>query len=515
MAHKYSRQRITKNELAVTNKALQYSTKRREFMANGGVFNQVRTARSRALAQYLNPRIDLNFECRYPDTITIQDYTRMFARNGVATRIVNVMPEETWNIYPTIIENEEKNETEFEAAWNDLEKEKHVLAYLQRIDILSGVGEYGVLLLGISDGGELSEPVPGINIKTGKKEGNSNLELLFIKALSQNVVEISTTNNDLTSARYGLPEIYNIQFKGTTTTSSHTLRVHWTRLIHIADNRESSEIIGIPRMENVYNYLLDIRKILGGAGEMFWKGGFPGLSFETQPEPGQPPIDTDGLEDQIEDYYNGMQRYLATEGLTVKSLQPQVSSPKEHIEANLKAIAITKGIPYRIFMGTEEGKLAGGQDATAWNKRVAGRQTKYVSPYIIRPVIDRLIAFGILPEPKEYNIEWSDLSKSSEKEAAETAGLVTTAMAKYVTGDVDNLIGPFEYFTMVLGYSDDEARAVEKGALAWVGLDEPEPEDDVETFVDVEGGQTVKTRGKRPIKVEVKRKAKIKKKAKK
>lgn len=475
MKNKYSRQRLERNELAVSKKALRYSTQRRELMAHGGlVSNSIRTARSNALRQYLNPRIDMNHECRYPDTISINDYARMYARFGIATRVVNIMPEESWNVYPVITETEDQTETAFEAEWEALEKNKKVMSYMQRIDILSGIGEYGVLLLGINDGGDMDKPVPGINLKTGKKEGNSNFELLFLKALPQSVVEIATNNADMSSARFGLPEIYNIEFQGTMEGSSQTLRVHWTRLIHIADNRESSEIIGVPRMKPVYNYLLDARKVLSGSGEMFWKGGFPGLSFETMPEPGQPALDTDSLEDQIENYFNGQQRYLATEGLTVKSLKPQVSSPKDHIEANLRAIAISKGIPYRIFLGTEEGKLAGGQDSTAWNKRVAGRQTKYVSPYIVRPVIDRFIAFGILSEPKEYTIVWADLNVPSEVEEASVADKITGAMAKYVASGVDNLIAPFEYFTMTLGFTDEQARAVETGALSWTGLDEPE-----------------------------------------
>jgi uncharacterized protein len=494
------KRKIVKSE--VTNSKPIYAMKRRAFTSSF-LNNSVTTARSKALQQYLNPRIDMNFECRYPDNITIQEYTQMFARNGIATRIVNVMPEECWNTYPTITETEDKAETAFEADWNELEKNKHVLSYLQRIDVLSGVGEYGVLLLGLDDGAELSEPVQGISEKTGEKEGNAQHELLFLKALAQNVVTISEKNSDLTSARYGLPEIYMVEFKGSATNSSQTLRVHWSRLIHIADNRESSEIIGVPRMKNVYNYLLDIRKVLGGSGEMFWKGGFPGLSFETNPEPGQPALDTDSLEDQIEDYYNGMQRYLATEGLQVKSLQPQVSSPKDHVEANMRAIATTKGVPYRIFMGTEEGKLAGGQDASAWDKRVAGRQTKYVTPYVIRPLVDRLIAFGVLSEPKEYSVTWQDLSKPTASDEAEVADKLTSAMTKYVSGSVDDLIRPFEYFTMVLGFSDDEARAIEKSAMQWTDLDEPEPQDDVETFIDVDGGQTTKTKGKRAVPVEL------------
>jgi hypothetical protein len=322
--------------------------------------------------------------------------------------------------------------------------------------------------------------------------------LLFLKPLSEQVVKVSRKNADVHSPRYGMPEIYSIEFEQEATDSKSTLSVHWTRLIHIADNRQSSEIYGVPRMQTVYNYLLDIRKILGGSGEMFWKGGFPGLSFETQPEPGQGAIDVDGLKDQMEDYYNGQQRYLATEGIKVNSLQPQVSSPTDHLEVNIKAIAMSKGIPYRIFLGTEEAKLASTQDTKAWNKRVSGRNTKYVTPFIIRPLIDRFMAFGILTEV-DYIVTWPDLNAASDEEVATIAEKRASAMAKYISSGVDSLMAPFEFMTMELGYSDDEARAIEKGALDWVGLDDPEPEDEFESFEDVDGGKTIKTKGKRPV----------------
>jgi len=438
--------------------------------------------RSELLTKLLNPGKDINFECGYPDTLAITDCKKLYKRNGIAKRVVRILPEETWALLPNIFETEEANETEFEKAWKTLREEKRVFHYLQRVDVLSGIGEFGILLLGIDDGKELSEPVEGINEGTGEKVGKSEYELIYLKPFDQTSVKIKMKEADITSPRYGFPKTYSVDFEGTETTNSKQSKiVHWTRILHIADNRETSEVYGAPRMEPVYNRLLDIRKILGGSGEMFWKGGFPGLSFETQPEVED--LDTDSIKDQMELYMAGMQRYLAMEGITVKSLSPQVSSPKEHVETNMRNIAISLGIPYRIFLGTEEAKLASAQDITTWNKRLSQRQENYVSPYIIRPFIDRMMAFGVLPEIEEYTVDWPDLNAPTDEDKANVAKALTEAMAKYVTAGVDTLMPPMEYLTKVLGFTQEEAEAIEKAALEHTAEQEEEeleePEDEI------------------------------------
>ena len=59
-----------------------------------------------------------------------------------------------------------------------------------------------------------------------------------------------------------------------------TADVHWTRILHVADNRKTSEIFGMPRLHVVYNNVLEIKKITGSSGEMFYKGAYPGYAIE-------------------------------------------------------------------------------------------------------------------------------------------------------------------------------------------------------------------------------------------
>lgn len=387
---------------------------------------------------------DLNDSCGYPDIITIQKYQLMYEREGIAARVVNIWPEESWSHLPEIYESEDPNiETEFERKWKELSENFNILSLLSKADILSGIGRFGVILIGIDDGLPLDQPINGF----GGEEIVHNI--LYLRAFQEFSVDVAETEKDITSPRYSLPTYYQINF--TDDKNSLSQRVHWHRIVHLADNRQMSEIYGEPRMKKSYNRLLDVRKILGGSGEMFWKGGFPGYSFEVSSDDGTGvDLDTASLREEMQAYMLGMQRYLALEGVTAKSLAPQVADPEHHLECQLNAIAIAEGVPKRILYGSEQGELASSQDARTWNRRISRRREVYLTPHVVRPFIDRLMDLGILIRVEKYFVDWADLGTQTDKEKAENTRLWADAMAKWVAGDVGSVI-PLQEFLSIFG----------------------------------------------------------------
>ena len=436
--------------------------------------NSQTTMRQELINRLLSDQRDIDSECGYPLTLGIDDYQIIYDRQGLGTRVVKILPEECWAINPDVFETEEPDETEFERDWNALAKDFNVFSYLSRIDILSGIGRFGALLIGIDDGKDLAEPVEGIDPITGEAQDSpSEKKLLYLKPFGEKVVTVQSKETNVTSPRFGYPTMYSIVLEDATQeqATSNTISVHWSRILHICDNRETSDIYGIPRLQDVYNYLIDIKKILGGSGEMFWKGGFPGISYEVGNggDTGATiEVDTDTVEEQIEKYQAGLQRYMILENITAKSLAPQVASPAEHLKANVQSIAMTKGIPYRILLGTEEAKLASTQDKSTWNTRVAKRQEDYVSPFVVRLFIDRMFDLGILNRIDEYFIEWEDLNSPTDMDKAEVALKKTEALAKYVQGDVDNLVPPEEFMLIFLEMKQEEVDQISKAAETYI-----------------------------------------------
>ena len=398
------------------------------------------TSRVSWLRSLIDPRRDIDVECGYPLNILLSDYSRAFERGDLAARVIRLFPEECWSENPEIFETEEQELTEFEKSWLDLEERVHIYSHLQRIDVLSGIGRFGVLLLGLGDGRDLNEPAEGLN-EDGLVEGSAQHELLYLRPFDETLVTVRSLEMDITNPRYGLPKFYDVQFSDTilgvpsdpnvqSTTTSRS--VHWSRVIHVVDNRTSSDVWGAPRLKIVFDRLLDLKKTVGGSAEMFWKGGFPGISLEALPGEEEVELDKEATKVQMDAYMNGLQRYIALVGMSAKSLSPQVASPKEHTETQVRLIAMSLGIPWRILMGVEVGQLASQQDIRAWNRRVARRREDYLSAFLIRPFIDRLLAFGILPKPESerYRIVWSDLNTPSEEDKATVAEKRTNALAK-------------------------------------------------------------------------------------
>ncbi len=413
---------------------------------------------------------NLDAMCGYPETITNANYVTMYRRHEIASRIVNIEPDECWKDFPNIWETEEERETDFEKAVDRLNAKTNLFSYLHRADRVSGIGRYGVFFLGFDDGGDFETPAPGFD-ETGPTEVRGNAQILYYRVFGEGSVSIMEFEDDRTNPRYGQPRYYTLTFQehpSSTETTAQNHRVHWSRVIHLADNRIESEIFGAPRMEAVYNRLLDLRKVTGGSAEMFWKGGFPGLSFEVDPKHGDfSEEERKALREEVREYAEGLQRYLTTVGVSVKSLLPQVVDPTNHTRNLLMLIAMNKAIPMQTFMGSQQGQLDSPQDTITWRERIALRKERYITPYIIRPVIDRLIQAGVLPEPSPQNdqplpymVRWEPMAPLSIIEQAEVAAKMSEGLARYATSGSEALIPLPEYLGKVMGFSAQMVQAI-------------------------------------------------------
>lgn len=420
-----------------------------------------------------NGGLDLDKECRYPNEHELNPdyYMNAYRRWGTCARVVDIWPDECWAVYPDVYETEESGTTPFEDSWNELLRSTQAFHHLHRADRLSRIGRFGVVFLGLDDGGDPANPPYGIDGKTGISKTDKQRKLLFLRGFDESLVTVEKVVTDLRNPRFGLPETYNFRMaipnveEGVLLPIQDTgklIRVHWTRVLHLADNRLSSEIFGEPAMKPVLNHLIDLRKVAGSSAEMFFKGGFPGFAFETYPDlTGEAAMDEETLAAQIKKYTNGLQRYLATVGGTWKSLQPQVANPNPHMDWYGRLITSTIGVPSRIFFGAESGHLASTQDDFAWRIRLKGRQTKYLDPMVLRPFIDRMIQLNILPPVKEYHTAWQDLRNLSDADRADVALKKVQALMQYVAGGVNQLIPTRELYTMVMGFTEDQADAIE------------------------------------------------------
>jgi hypothetical protein len=393
---------------------------------------------------------------------------RAYKRGDIGARVIEVFPMETWKKHPLVYSTEDEQETDFEKAYKALDKKLNLTTIMRRADVMSGIGRFGIILIGINDNKTLEQPVQGID-EFGEVTGTNAYQVQFLRCFDESEVVVKELESDLKNPRYGQPKLYTILFtenapQSTADVNQASKDVHWTRIIHICDNRLSSDVYGEPRLKRVYDRILDLKKICGSSGEMFYRGGFPGLSIETQPKVTGEELEFNKEEtiDEVENYQQGLKRYLALVGMSAKSLSPQIADPTAHANMQIQMISIAWSIPKRVLMGSEQGQLAADQDSINWNERIKLRQTDYATPYLLTPLVMRLIAFGALPPVGEEGIfvTWPELNTQAPTDASNVANNLTNAMAKYVQSGTDILMSPFHFLTLILKLSDEEADSV-------------------------------------------------------
>jgi len=420
----------------------------------------------------IDPRHHIDTECGYPKFITPIMYRYMYDRDDVARRVVDLYPDETWSEDPIVTDTDDETEmTPFKEDWQMLCEDHNVLQMLYRINRLAGIGHYGALLLGVGDGADLEKPIDEPDLLMGKKRTRSLIprDVLFMRPFDEYLSFIHMYETDVLHPRYGLPKFYNLIFldmtidaAGASIGTRLNRRVHWTRVVHVpSDSLQSSLVFATPCMQPVFNRLLDLRKIKGGSAEMFWKGAFPGLSFEAMPGiiDANPEYDKDEFKEMLERYSGGLQRYLDTVGLTVKSLAPQVADPEKHVRVQLEAIAMAKNCPFNVFMGSEQGRVAGSESKTTWNQRLGKTIKRHTIPYVLRNCIDRFLAIGWMRPPKndKYYVGWPDFHTVTDEDRANLALKWTQALAQYVAGGLIHFIAPLDYMTQILGIKPKQA----------------------------------------------------------
>jgi hypothetical protein len=462
----------------VTNSRLIMNEPMEEYQSYSNVLRQFLLPRYAYLDfdTIVDPRHHIDEECGYPKFITPIMYRYMYDRDDVARRVVDIFPEESWATDPVVYETEDESTwTPFELAWQELCDKHNLLAMLYRMDRLAGIGHYGALLLGIDDGEDLEKPIDGVT-PWGRDPRYKDVQrsLLYMRPFDEYLSFIHQYETDVMSPRYGLPKFYNLVFldmtidaAGASIGTRLNRRVHWSRVVHVADNLQSSLVFGIPRMQPMFNRLLDLRKIKGSSAEMLWRGGFPGLSIELDPQfvADNPTFDKDELREQVQHYMDGLQRQLLLVGMKATTLQPNiVENPEKFVRIQEEAIATCQGVPYRIWKGSEEAKMASSQDKTTWNVRLKRRIKRFVEPFILRNFIDRLIMIGIMPPPSSgrYYVGWDDLNSPTDEDKANLALKWTQALSQYVASGVIHFISPLDYMMIVLGLTPRDAVRIDE-----------------------------------------------------
>lgn len=397
--------------------------------------------------------------------ISAQACWEMYYRGGIAKRIIHAFPEATWGNPPKVTATKG-----WTSAWDDLVLNQQIWSNLNRLDKLSRLGQYAVLIIG-TDSGRLEDPVvPG---KASK--------VTFVQPYSSRAAVISQWGTDQNSPYFGMPTQYTINpaiarmeaagaaqqnlgtgFGGVSPVEG-SFKVHASRVIHVAQDNLESPIYGTPMFWSTWNYLTDLMKVVGGSAESYWMTANRGMHVNLDKEMQLDAAGEANLAAEIQAYVDGQARFIRTRGVEVKSLGAETADPKGSYSTLIDLIAGTYGIPQRVLVGSESAHAASTQDKAAWAERVLFNINLSCNPKFILPLIQSLMVLGVLPTVKlaKIQVEWPDAYILSPLERGQMENQNATAANNWALAvrNVTNLAN-VEELRKKIGLGDEDGTIV-------------------------------------------------------
>lgn len=350
---------------------------------------------------------DMYEEFGYKDELSFDDYYFKFRRQNIARRIINLPANATWSGGVGLSEGGNPHPQSKE--WQRILRHSRLVNVFKRADKLAGLGPYAIIVLGFDDASNLEQPL--------RPRGAKNL--MYVQTFSSKSAEIAEFETSTSSPRFGLPNMYLIRSKSEQTQQHTTtavtlpekeIRVHHSRVIHIAEDLLENDVYGTPRLEAVYNDLDDLLKVSGGTAETYWLTANRGIQANIDPDIDADSDEMDRLEDELDRYIHRISRVVKTRGVELQNLGTDTLHPRDPFDIIISLIAGTTGIPQRILLGSEAGHLASEQDRTNWATRITERREEYAEPIILRPILERLNFAGVLTlnDVDSLDFTWRD-----------------------------------------------------------------------------------------------------------
>jgi len=380
-------------------------------------------------------------------------------RQGIANRITHGVPKTCWRDGFTLQADEEVVLAEQLAELNV----RGFAGALERVDILNRIGRNAVLLIGVPDGLPLTEPM-------GAPSGRA-IASTYFKPFAFDAVRVDQLEQDTLSPRYGLPLMYTLggahRDDKKTLSNIGTIRVHYSRVVHLNESELDDYIEGTGALEPVFNRILDMDKSCGGSAEAYFRNARGKIAYEIDKDFASQLLNDETqkekFDENVKKFTNEWQDHTIAAGAKVKTLDTTHYSPLDTVKVGLWEISGYTGIPIRILTGEGSGQLAGSEDQLAMNQLIADRQRAWCAVMAMR-ALELLDRAGVIKLPPGAAVVFPQQGASTEKEQAEidnkrATTLQLVAAAKSAIGgdeiDMRSALDALNLADIALGAADD------------------------------------------------------------
>ena len=391
---------------------------------------------SRAMGVSHSGKRDLYDIYGYPRDPEFHDIYLQAVRDGVANRVAFGVPQSCWRDGFKIVNNTDDKKELLEDEIKEINKK--LVPALERADILNRMGKFSCLFVGVPDMQLPSEPV-------GRVRGDA-IKSLYFRPFAYNGIQIHKWDTDRLSPRYGLPELYQLQTLGINGTEkdifTESIIAHYSRVIHVCENKLDSDVEGIPALLPVLNNILNLDKVCGGSAEAYFRNARGKTSFEIAPEFSAELINNadakNSFDEAAKKFTNDWQDQIIALGSKVSTHNTPHASPLDTVKVNLWMISAQTKIPIRVLTGEGGGQLAGNEDKVSYNVIINDRQALFCST-LATNAVEILSNAGIITLPDVYCIDWPEQKATTEKEESDI-GLTKSQTIKNLV-DAKSAIG--------------------------------------------------------------------------
>lgn len=401
----------------------------------------------------LSTKRDMYSILGYEKDLTVFKFWNLYDRSPVAKRVVDGYPDACWN--SSLVVNEDgdnETDTAFEKAFNSLSDKHSLFSIFNSADKLARIGHYSIIVIGTAGTGDLETPLEKLN---------SVDDILYLQPYAEDDAEVIAIETDSEKVNCGLPTLYSIK-QITLRGQVNIIKVHASRVLHIAEGLLKNKVIGTPALQAVYNRIIDMEKVQGGSSEIYWYNARGVVNLNMKGQGDITEEEEKKIKEHTEKFWDGLDRTLRTQDVDVKPIQLNHSSPKDTDAILWNAVACGSGYPKRYLQGTEQGQLAGSQDENNWLRRIAERRDIFCERMVLRPFIAKLVQLGALPKVDKYNIDWKPLSSLSETDASEVAVKKSKALTDYVNSNGAELVVPEKQFVEEILNIEYKEEAIKK-----------------------------------------------------
>lgn len=378
--------------------------------------NDVRSRIAQAISggyDFADTMHNIYLDFGYSQNLDFFNYWNMYRRFGIAKNVCDLPVDITWMRQPEVKSDNEQFVREFERVADQLS----FWIRLSAIDKRQRVGRYAGMFMRVRDGKKPSDPIDG--------RLNGIGAIMQMVPLYEGQLEVLETDNDPMSERYGLPRMY--EFNGGSVGNRNdkiasSFSIHPDRIVIISEDADNGGIYGMSSLEAPYNSLMDLRKILGGGGEGFYKNSAQSIVFDLKDGASAKANETllNRFNEQYDDFArNRARRAIWTPGMEAKTLQSDLVNPKDFFFNSLYDVAASCKIPATVLIGQQTGRLASSEDSRSFLSMINSRRENFGTESI-NALIDWFIRFGVLPMA-QYEVEWDDLLALSQNEQLDNA----------------------------------------------------------------------------------------------